>query len=352
MLWVQLLSFHHDQSLQAYSGHFQHLVCSNFGTSVTQQLMAKLGYIYHQPNQTYLFHQQTWSTASWRDSLTLVGMDFFLVHVRCSIGSTKTGSLMPVCDITSGELGEKLEQKLKLKKIEIPEKLDAVQSSSPSKISGTSRHRYLDSSRVEAVPNQYVSRDAMLKHHKARSSDPGGVPWQHRLQELKLTEATLSLPDEGVELYRGDDDPSWIGTDIRYPPNDLGFNFNSEEKKLRKRESSVTKMTSSLPRTQDNYVTALPMSSYQSGSKTLLPRGGRVESGYYSEWLQAPPSHVDPRADAARQRAAGGYVYAYPIKRPPADGQPNSSLPMYHEVSEDSSPEHHVSSGSNRSVRR
>ena len=320
--------------------------------------MAKLGYIFHQPNQTYLFHQQTWSTTSWRDSLTHVGMDFFLVHVRCSICSTQTGSLMPVCDITTGigsetlKIEHKTSTKEALKKLTSSSsfKADVNSPNTVSKVENSSRHHFFNNDRIEASPNRYVKRDTMLRHHKVRESESSSVPWQHRLQVFKLNEDASSFSDEGADLYRGDDDPSVIGADIRYPPNDLGFNFSAKEKD--KRVANFQQITSSLSRSQDNYVTALPMSSHHGSSKTMLPRGNRVESGYYSEWLHSPLSHIDKRADAARRKEAGEYVYGFPHKRSPADGQPTSPPPLYHEIIDDKSPAHHLTSNSSGSVRR
>ena len=191
---------------------------------------------------------------------------------------------------------------------------------------GTPRRRYLERNfdRVEAFPNKYVSRDVMLRHHKVPGSEPGGVPWQHRFQSVKLSDATASLTDDAMDLYQGQDENSLGEATIRYPPDDLGFKFFPRDKQVAPRKTAST-----LPKTMENYVTALPMTSHNVSGRGV-PRNNRVESGYYKDWVNVLP--LDKRSDSATRKGAGEYVDPFPLKRPPGDGEPNSSLPPYHEI--------------------
>ena len=92
---------HHRSKLkicsQIYSGQYHHALNSTFPPDVAERLMEKLGYIHHKQKQTFFFHQQSLtSSGAWRESLMQAGMDFFLVHVRCSLASTEKGRSIEV----------------------------------------------------------------------------------------------------------------------------------------------------------------------------------------------------------------------------------------------------------------
>ena len=259
-----------------------------------------------------------------------------MVHVRTSVFSKHTGSLMPVCDITSitSEMfGEKLglsESSLPVKTKHIPKKQTSSKPSTSRNQSSTYHFQPLALDRFEAIPNQYVGRDAMLHHHRARSSNPGpSSPWQHKMSGPK-TNVGAAGRDGNDDYSRIDVDPSLKEAGIRYPPRDEKRNYLKKKDSLKELKKV---MSSSKDESNRNYVTALPITghSFPAAKDLVIPTNSKMESGYYSEY---PKSHVPSKLaepGVTRRIENGEYVYAFP-KRPPADGEPTSDLSSYMDI--------------------
>ncbi|CAK8678008.1 unnamed protein product [Clavelina lepadiformis] len=224
--------------IKTYSGHFQHEIYGNFPHAVAIELMERLGYIYHDKQQTFLFQQQSLTTGSWKDALTRAGMDFFLVHVRCSLTSTQTGRSIEVESILDTSEGEdtllyapqSLKQSpLNNSETDLAATKPAISSvhetlskrhSSPAvpKKSAYVRNQLLgettvplnsatskrpsrppsaDWQRAGAVPNQYVSNKVMRKVTLGRKhsleggeSSRAAIPWEHRFTSSAIPSST------------------------------------------------------------------------------------------------------------------------------------------------------------------
>uniref|UniRef100_H2YHZ1 Uncharacterized protein n=1 Tax=Ciona savignyi TaxID=51511 RepID=H2YHZ1_CIOSA len=156
--------------------------------------MERLGFIYHKSQQAFLFHPQS-LTGPWREQLSHVGMDFFLVHVRCAVASAQSGRTVAVQDTITA---------------------------APTFSTRGIFPKPIPDNYVRALPMNHsaplVGLNQPMKHRRAPTSAPDWsrieavppIPWQHR-RKPKMTQQI----SEEDELYAAADESL---EKIHYPP--------------------------------------------------------------------------------------------------------------------------------------
>ena len=284
-------------SLQTYNGHFQHRVYGNFPPSVAEHLMERMGYIYHEPDQAFVFDRKTWPAGTWRDALARVAMDFFLVHVYCIVASARSNAVT-LSTLKPAKIREESSPKSKLKK----EVFKPGKFGSDIKEESVFPTEEFDKGFEKLKLNHYATMDEMRLHSRPRDVNTSSS----RLLQRRLQSESREFND--VDAYSGVD---LVDAKIRYPPQKAG------PKSGRKEVTSKSRLST------NNYVQVQPMSQFLG----LTPRSDRVESGYYSEWalnnLALENKNQAPSRDP---------VYTLLSKRPPGDGEPTASFRTYHEI--------------------
>nr|XP_002125392.1 uncharacterized protein LOC100184132 [Ciona intestinalis] len=227
--------------VKKYSGHYQYVMHDNFSPKVAEGLMMRLGYIYHKPQEAFLFQPQSLTTSGcWKANLTRVGMDFFLVHARCSLSSTHTGRSMAVQDtfnrfpglkFTSEPLGGRKSRKSDNYVTALPMSQSATM---PRSNQPMERQRLNKSSRIESNP----------------------IPWEHR----RKPKIVHQISEESDDIYEGIDI-----TEVRYPPMDsmhdvslLGRNMGSMSIKKQRPTMQLVSGGSHNNEIPRNYVQFIP----------------------------------------------------------------------------------------------
>nr|CAB3262848.1 uncharacterized protein LOC100184132 [Phallusia mammillata] len=366
--------------VKIYSGSYHHAIGQNLPKDVADELMGKLGFIYHRPRQTFFFHQESLlkpGTGTWQDALLNAGMDYFLVHVRCALGSSQMGrsieidilslpSTLPRTKTNEPENKNRISRFENWNTLNKKQHMGAFQpygntpqvNSAPAMPTDRNtdenfslRSRCMNSeprlNRVEKEPTNFYLNTAYRPSSRPPSNkgelQQSNIPYSHRiLTPPKQQEPLRRPPRQYVPQYSEEDlyegkDPSDISLEdgaIKYPPIGpfVTSRFGMETLRRIKQEPLVRGIQSVSVSNQlrdppdRDYVRVMPINRAHktetfSGTEPLSNAGISTGPSYFNT---SPLSQTD----VAGSSTGGAYVQVQPPKR-------GEDSHIYQEISDD-----------------